>query len=42
MLKKFFIGCRFHFSQAIWRKVQANELVTKYNEDEYFLLNVKK
>ena len=28
--------------EAIWRKVQANELVTKYNEDEYFRLNVKK
>ena len=42
ILKTFCIGCLFHFSQAIWRKVQANGLATKYKEDECFRLNVKK
>ena len=32
----------FSFSQAIWRKVQVNELLTKYNEDKYFHLNFKR
>ncbi|CAF1345379.1 unnamed protein product [Rotaria sordida] len=35
-------GCFFHFSQAIWQQVQEKGLVTKYREDEYFRLNVKK
>ncbi|CAF3646667.1 unnamed protein product [Rotaria socialis] len=35
-------GCLFHFSQAVWRQVQSKGLTTKYNEDEYFRLNVKK
>ncbi|CAF1380347.1 unnamed protein product [Rotaria sordida] len=35
-------GCFFHFSQAIWRQVQRKGLVTKYKEDEYFRLNVRK
>ena len=39
---KFIIGCLFHFSQALWRQVQSNGLSTKYKEDEYFRLNVKK
>ena len=39
---KFIIGCLFHFSQAVWRQVQSNGLSTKYKEDEYFGLNVKK
>ena len=39
---KFIIGCLFHFSQAVWRQVQSNGLSTKYREDEYFRLNVKK
>ncbi|CAF4262164.1 unnamed protein product, partial [Rotaria sordida] len=38
----FVIGCFFHFSQAIWRQVQRKGLVTKYKEDEYFRLNVRK
>ncbi|CAF1531365.1 unnamed protein product, partial [Rotaria sp. Silwood1] len=38
----FVIGCFFHFSQAIWQQVQEKGLVTKYREDEYFRLNVKK
>ncbi|CAF4368619.1 unnamed protein product [Rotaria sp. Silwood2] len=35
-------GCLFHFGQAVWRQVQSKGLTTKYREDEYFRLNVKK
>ena len=36
------LGCLFHFFQAIQWQVQRKRLVTKYSEDEYFRLNVKK
>ena len=32
----------FHFSQAVRQQDQTNGLSTKYREDEYFRLNVKK
>ena len=41
-LKTFVIGCLFHFSQAIWRQVRSKGLITKYNQDERFRLNLKK
>ncbi|CAF4446466.1 unnamed protein product [Rotaria socialis] len=34
-------GCLFHFSQAVWRQVQSKGLTTKYNEDDFFRLNIK-
>ena len=39
---EYIIGCLFHFSQVVWRQIQSNGLSTKYTEDEYFRLNVKK
>ncbi|CAF2066838.1 unnamed protein product, partial [Rotaria magnacalcarata] len=41
VIETFFIGCLFHFSQAVWRQVQSKGLTTKYNEDEFFRLNVR-
>ena len=36
------IECFFHFCQAIWRQVQNKGWATKYREDQYFRLNIKK
>ena len=41
IITMFVIGCLFHFSQAIWQQVQGKGLTTKYNQDEFFRLNVK-
>lgn len=35
-------GCFFHFSQAVWKKVQILGLVTKYKSDNKFLRCVRK
>ncbi|CAF3260105.1 unnamed protein product [Rotaria socialis] len=35
-------GCLFHFGQCVWRHIQDNGLSKKYQEDEYFRLNVRK
>ena len=34
--------CLFHFGRAVWRQVRSQGLSTKYREDEYCRLNVKK
>lgn len=35
------IGCFFHFSQALWRKVQEVGLVVRYKTDLNFQLHIK-
>lgn len=35
-------GCFFHFSQAVWRKIQNYGLTTIYIEDVNFALQVRK
>ena len=35
------VGCFFHFSQAVWRKVQQVGLQTKYNSDADFNVAVR-
>ena len=35
-------GCHFHLSQSIFRRIQSENLVTRYNEDEEFSSNLRK
>ena len=35
-------GCHFHLCQSIFRKIQENQFITRYTDDEEFRINLRK